>query len=123
MVAAFPKEPRHGDGGAASAPVEGPTQGDRHFSEDAVRAMKWKCDLPKAGRETVVDMLERLPEVCVNAIVQEYATRARGEEQSKGPVMRFLVSRDAPLNHKKRCREMLRGLGGGAVWPNGPEKA
>eukprot|EP00959_Pyramimonas_sp_CCMP1952_P435081 9110393-Pyramimonas_sp.AAC.1 len=71
-------------------------QEGRHYSEDAVAAMRWTCNLPKAGREVATAMLHRLPETCVNAAVTEWQNRAPVKGKAPETQKRFLIARDAP---------------------------
>ena len=105
LVGAAGVEHRHGDGVAADALVEGPTEGQRHYSEDEVLALRQKCQLPAAGREVIVAMLARLPDECVQAMVHEYTTRQKGKEKTARPAMTFLLTRDAPLAKKRKAAE------------------
>ncbi|CAK0863844.1 unnamed protein product [Prorocentrum cordatum] len=106
LVAARPTEHRHGDGGAEGALLEVPQQAERHYSEEEVLALRWKCELRTAGRDIIVGMLKRLPDECANAMVREYTTRGDGEAKTQKKLApTFLLGRDAPLAKKQKAAE------------------
>ena len=98
-------ESHHGDGVQLAVLPPGPDANGRHFSGEEIRAMAWKCRLQKASREFIVDMLERLPQECVNATTTSFRNyQVEKATEGKAMVMArptFLVSRDANLNKKR----------------------
>ena len=83
------QESHHGDGAAVSdamvmvpAPPQIPDATVRNFSDEEIRAMKWKCRLQKASPEFIIDMLQRLPEECIRQTTEASAIARSGRRRS-----------------------------------------
>ena len=66
------QESHHGDGAAPPVVPRTPDASVRHFSDEQVRAMTWKCRLQKASPEFIIDMLQRLPEECIRQTTEAF---------------------------------------------------
>ena len=70
------EETSHCHGGDLAVPNDHPLDiavpGERHFSDEQIAAITWKCRLHTTGRACILRLLERLQDTVVSTIVVEY---------------------------------------------------
>ena len=102
--AALLAESHHGDDAAPPAVPQTPDASARHFSDEQVRAMAWKCRLQKESPELIIDMLQRLPEECIRQTTEAFRDLQIGEAKKRKAVEKtFLASRDARMSCKTKA--------------------
>ena len=100
------QELHHGDGAAPAVVPQSPDARARHFSDEEIRAMTWKCRLQKASPEFIVDMLQRLPEECIKENTTSFRKFQIVEAKESQAVQQpFIISRDTRLVHKWKAAE------------------
>ena len=106
-AALFADDVHHGDG---AVPPESPVvpqslvASECHFSDEDIRAMRWKCRLQKSPPEFIIDMLRRLPENCIRQTTETFLAREIAETKKSNTVANtFLLSRDARLDAKMKA--------------------
>ena len=102
LVVDAASETHHGDGGAATVDARTPETTQRNFSDEEKQAVTWKCRLQKSSPEGIIDLLKRLPALCIQQMTQEYKDRQRGTLKNR---TRFLVSRDSFVSHKHKAAQ------------------
>ena len=105
LVVDAASETHHGDGGAAIVDARTPETTQRNFSDEEIQAVTWKCRLQKSSAEGIIDLLKRLPALCIQQLTQEYKDRLTDGAQ-RGTLknrIRFLVSRDAFVSLKQNA--------------------
>ena len=98
------QELHHGDGAAPPAALQTLDASARHFSDEEILAMRWKCRLQKASPEFVIDMLQRIPEECIRETTEAWRGFQIVEaKKSEAVQKRFLISRDANITAKTQA--------------------
>ena len=91
-----------GDGGGLSRDGGGFAEKPRHFTEEEVDAVKWKCCMRKLSPEEIIGVMQRMPDHSIALIVEAYKLReARPAMTKKKKQQAFLLGRDCPLKDRE----------------------
>ena len=91
----------HGHGVGFDVPAEIAHSPAREYSPVEVRAMVWKCRMHKSSPESIQSLLQKLPEECINEMVERFRERQVAGASTSAPNRSYFIIRRGALNSHK----------------------
>ena len=93
----------HGDGACVHVPTDIAPPPARDYSPEEVSAVAWKCRMPASDPQRLLQVLQQLPETCIQEMVAEFKERPVGVVVETKAKSYFIRTRDMWQTHKHKA--------------------